>query len=412
VKRTAIAVSVCFGMAPSMAWALDWSLKTSQIEVIELNDNQFMRASPAPSIGSYSTITANAEARTPVSKFNFDADGTYRKYWGSGVDGAPSESLNHGFTARYEQNGKNPADREFLETSWRQQSTSLALLNDLGVVSNARGFLDRLTATGGIDRTISARDSVSLLATSTHTSYEPSSGGTPITDTMFRGSWRHSVNRITALNASSEFELLNYENATNSQVQIYRNQVGVDASLSPVLSFRGNIGAAYLITDGGVNPLSSGGAASNAPVSSSLVDWIGDAVLTYRLLKNTTLAINASQSIAPSIVGSLFKRDTISASLSHTINTNSTLSFLASGTRSISTTSTDYASASVTYSYKFTRDLSAQLTYRYQHRFASSGTSTIDPITGTPTVSGTGPADSNSLMLTVSNSYIILPRGN
>jgi hypothetical protein len=203
VKRTAIAVSMCFGMAPSAAFALDWSLRTSQVEIIELNDNQFLRTSPAASVGSYSTITANAEARTPISKFNFDADGTYRKYWGPGVDGVPSESLNHGFRARYEQNGKNTANREFLETSWRQQSTSLALLNDLGVVSNARGFLDRLTATGGIDRSITARDSVSLFATSTHTSYEPSSGGTPITDTVARGSWRHSVNRITALNYST-----------------------------------------------------------------------------------------------------------------------------------------------------------------------------------------------------------------
>ena len=401
---------MCFGMAPSVAWALDWSLRTSQIEAIELNDNQFLKTSPAASVGSYSTITANAEARTPTSKFDIDADGTYRKYWGPGVEGVQSESLNYGFRAHYEQNEKNRFDREFLETSWRQQSTAFAILNDLGVLSNARGFIDRLTATGGIDRSVTARDNLSLLATSTHTSYEPSTGGTAFTDTLARGTWRHSLSQVTALNASSEVELLNYENATNTRVQIYRNQVGGDATLSPVLSFRGNIGAANLITEGGVNPLgTSGAASSNTSGSSSLVDWIGDAALTYRLLKNTTLAINASQSIAPSIVGSLFKRDTVDATVSHTINDHSTLSFSASGTRSISTTTTDFASASMTYGYNFTRDLSAQLTYRYQHRFASSGTTTIDPITGTPTVSGTGPANSNSIMLTVTNNYIVLP---
>ncbi|SIO46406.1 hypothetical protein SAMN05443247_05727 [Bradyrhizobium erythrophlei] len=400
-------------MAPSVAWALDWSLRTSQIEAIELNDNQFLKTSPAASVGSYSTITANAEALTPISKFDLDADGTYRKYWGPGVEGVPSENLNYGFKARYELHEKNNTDRGFLESSWRQQSTSFALLNDLGVVSNARGFLDRLTATGGIDRSITARDNLSLLATSTRTSYEPSTGGIPFNDTVARGTWRHSLSQVTAINASSEFELLNYENATNTRVQIYRNQAGVDATLSPVLSFRGNIGAAYLVTEGGVNTLASTTAASsNTSGSSSLVDWIGDAVLTYRLLKNTTLAIDASQTIAPSIVGSLFKRDTVAASVSHTINAHSTLSFSASGTRQISTTTTDYASASVSYGYNFTRDLSAQLTYRYQHRFASSGITTIDPITGTPTVSGTGPANSNSIMLTVTNNYIVLPRGN
>ena len=410
MKRTAIAVSMCFGMAPSAAFALDWSLRTTQIEAIELNDNQFLRTSPAASVGSYSTITANAEARTPVSQFNIDADGTYRKYWGPGAEGVQSEALNYGFKGRYEHFGKDRSDREYVETSWRQQSTALAILSDLGVATNANGFLDTLTAAGGIDRSISARDTLSLFATSTRTSFEPASGGTAFTDTLARGTWRHNLNRITAVNASSEAEFLNYDNATNTRVQIYRNQAGVDATLSPVLSFRGNIGAAYLVTEGGVSTLASGAVPSNTSGSSSLVDWIGDATLTYRMLKNTTLAVIASQSIAPSVVGSLFKRDTVVASLNHTINAQSTLSFSASGTRQIATTTTDFASASVSYGYSFTRDLSAQLTYGYQHRFASSGTSTIDPITGTPTLSGTGPASSNSLMLTITNNYTVLPR--
>ena len=411
MKSSAIAVSVCFGMVPSLAWAFDWSLRTSQSETIELNDNQFLKTFPAPSVGSYSTITANAQARTPISRFDIDADGTYRKWWGPGTEGVQSEALNYGFKARYEQNEKNRFDREFLETSWRQQSTFLAILSDLGVATNARGFLDRLTATGGIDRSITARDSLSLLATSTSTSYEPSNGGIPFTDTLARGSWRHSLSPVTALSASSEVELLAFENATNSRVQIYRNQIGIGATLSPVLSFRGNIGAVYLVTEGGVNPL-AGAAPSNRAVSSSLTDWIGDAVLTYEWLKNTTLVVTASQSIAPSIVGTLFKRDIVSASLNHVINTHSRLSFSASNTRQISVTTTDYASASVTYAYNFTRDLSAQLTYRYQHRFASSGTTTIDPITGIPTVGGFGPASSNSIMLTVTNNYVVLPYGN
>lgn len=107
MKRAAIAVSVCFGMAPSLAWAFDWSLRTTQSETVELNDNQFLKTSPAPSVGSYSTITANAQARTPISKFDIDADGTYRKWWGPGVEGVQSEALNYGFKARYEQNEKN-----------------------------------------------------------------------------------------------------------------------------------------------------------------------------------------------------------------------------------------------------------------------------------------------------------------
>jgi hypothetical protein len=216
---------------------------------------------------------------------------------------------------------------------------------------------------------------------------------------------------MSAVNVSSEAELLDYENAFNTHAQIYRNQAGVETTLSPVLSFRANVGMAVIEIQG-VNatiPLLSAGTGGSA----SSIDWIGDAVLTYRVLKNTSLSIIASQSISPSIVGSLFKRDTINATLSHSVNARSTLSFSASVNRQTATTTTDFASASVTYNYNFIRDWSAQLTYRYQHRFASTGgTAIIDPITGLPTVGGLGPADSNSIMLVVSNSFTMLPRGN
>ena len=413
MKKAIIAASVCLGTAPTGALALDWSLQSTQTETIELNSNQFLRSSQSPSVGSYSTITANAKARTPTSTFDFDADGTFRKYWGPGVEGIPSESLNYGFKARYEAIEKTRSDREFIETAWRQQSTSLALLNQLGIALPVNGFLDTLTASGGIDRSVSARDNLSLFATSTRTSYEPSSGGgTPFRDTVARGTWRHNFSPLTTGTLSSEVELLNYENATNTQIQIYRNQVGVDVTLSPLLSFRGNIGAANVITEGGSNPLAGSGSLGSS-ASSALMDWIGDAALTYRLLKNTTFSLLASQSVGPSAVGSLFKQDIVSASLNHSLNSRSSLSFFTSVNRQIATTTTDFISASASYSYSFTRDLSVQLTYRYQHRFASNGaTSIVDPITGFPTVSGLGPADSNSIMLVVSNSYIILPRGN
>lgn len=412
MKRSAIAVSICFGITPPAAFAFDWSIKTSQIESVEVNSNQFLRPSPAGSVGSYSTLTANAEARTPTSKFDFDGDGTYKKYWGPGVDGLASEYLNYGFRARYEQRQKTKFDREYLEASWRQQSTALAILNDLGIATNVGGFLDRLTTTGGIDRSVTALDTVSLFATSTRTSYEPSSGGIPFTDTLARGSWRHSLSSTAALNLSSEAELLEFGNAFNTRIKIYREQIGIDTTFSPLLSFRANLGAAYLATEGGVATSPIGGGISATPITSSVSDWIGDAVLTYKMLKTTTLTMIASQSVAPSIVGAIFKRDSIAAILEHKINSQSTLSFSASGNRQIATTTTDFASASASYSYNFNREWLGQFTYRYLHRFASTGTTIIDPVTGIPTISGTGPADSHSLLFVVSRNLVLLPSGN
>jgi len=156
------------------------------------------------------------------------------------------------------------------------------------------------------------------------------------------------------------------------------------------MSFRGEAGAAYLITKNGAGT-ATGVIGRPSAVSTTDLDWIGDAVLTYKIFNDTVLTLNASQAIAPSIVGSLFKTDLVTLGLAYTINDHSTLSLSANGTRQILSTTTDFVSASASYSYKFTEDWTAQFTYRYLHRFASSGTAVIDPITNTPTVSGLGP---------------------
>lgn len=220
------------------------------------------------------------------------------------------------------------------------------------------------------------------------------------------------MNSTTGVNVSSEAEVLSYDNAFNTQVSIFRNQVGLDTALSSLLSFRGNIGAAYLVTDRGVSTSAIGGVGSNIPTGSTSLDWIGDAVLTYKFMKTATLSVVASQSVGPSIVGSLIKRDTITASLSYIINSRENLTFSANGNRQIATTTTDYASVSATYAYNPIREVSLQFTYRYQHRFASTGTTIVDPLTGTPTVSGTGPADSHSLMFVATHNFLVLPHGN
>jgi len=128
-------------------------------------------------------------------------------------------------------------------------------------------------------------------------------------------------------------------------------------------------------------------------------------LLTYKPLKTTTFTLTASQSIGPSIVGSLFETSTVRGSVTQTINAASSLTVAADISRSLSTTTTDFASASVSYSYQWARAWSASLTYRFLHRFEASGTTTIDPITNTPVSAGIAPASSNSLVFTVSRNF-------
>jgi hypothetical protein len=71
---------------------------------------------------------------------------------------------------------------------------------------------------------------------------------------------------------SSELEL-NYDNASNTSIQICRNQVGIDATLSPFFHFV-EISAINLITEGGINRWQRR-SNSLALVNKAAYGWIG-----------------------------------------------------------------------------------------------------------------------------------------
>jgi hypothetical protein len=414
VRTIVRAASICLCVLPSAASAADWSLRSTLSESVEFNDNQFL-STPAhgSTVSSYSSITSNGEARTATSKFDFDSNVNYRKYWGPGTEGLPqTENVAYGFTGHYETFGKNSLDRNFIESSFSSQSSAFALLNQLGVLSPVNGAIDQLTFRGGFDRALSARDTISVNAQSTRTFYDPSGTGTAFTDTSAGGTWQRRLNGSVILSASSQAESLSYENTLGTNVLILRNQGGIDVSLSPLLSFRGSAGAAYVKTENGVNTLTSVGGSGSGSLSSSSVGFITDMLVTYRALRSTTFTLAATQTVGPTIVGSLFQVGIVRAGMTQIINSKSSVSLAADVSRAVSTNTTDFASASVTYSRELTREWNAQISYRHLHRFGSSGSATFDPITGTPILSGTGPADSNSLLVVVSKSMTILPHSN
>jgi hypothetical protein len=388
-------------------------------ETVELNSNQFLRSMlAAGTLGSYSTITANAEARTPTSRLILDGDITYQKYWGPGIEipQQQSEFRQDGIKARYETTGKDPTDLTYGEVIFRESSTALAILSNLGAATNAQGFLDTSTIRGGIERNITPLDFATLSARSTYTNYDPPSGGTPFTDSSAVGTWRHRLNQNLALTGSSEFEWLSFNNLSNTNIMILRDMAGVDATLSPVLSFRGTAGVAYVKSDQNATTVPLVPLATTTASSGSVADFITDMVLTYRMRKNTTLTLFGNQTIGPSVIGSLTKTTTIGTNLNYIINSRSSLSFAASATRQMTTSSSDFYSGSVTYSYQLAREWNSQLSYRHLHRTASTGSTSggiFDPITGIPIVSGVGaPADSDSIMLVVTRNFTVLPHGN
>ncbi len=410
-------MSLCLSFSP--AFAVDWALNSTLSETVELNDNPFLRALAAGSLSSYSNIATDATARTPTSKFTFNGNAGYQKYWGSAVDGVQSENLNGGVNLHYETFEKNSSDRQYLDASWHRSSTAFALLGQLGILTNTRGFIDATSVGGGIDRSITALDTISLSARSTYTSYDPGMGGTPFTDTAASGTWRRRINSSTSLSASSEAEFLLFDNALNTDIMILRETGGIDATLSSRLAFRGNAGVVYTRTERG-NPAFSlpSPAPNNASSSGAVAGFIGNATLTFKMLSDTTLVFTGVRSVSPSAVGSLTQLTSVGAGLTYNVNSRQTLSFSADASRTTSVgTTSDFLSGSVTYSYLLTKEWTAQISYRHLQRLTTSGSSSagfiVDPVTGIPipAASETGPASSNSIMLVVSRSISMLPSG-
>lgn len=402
MRTTAAAALMFLCITPPAARAVDWSLRSTASETVELNDNLFLNTSPIPGVASYSTITANAEARTPTSKFDFDSYVNYNKYFGPAANSLPdTESLGYGFKGHYETYGKSASDRNYLDAGYTSQSAAFALLGQLGVLTNVVGSLNTLNFAGGIDRSLSARDAVSLSARSTLTSYDPPSAGTSFTDTSANASWNHRLGPLTSLNVSSNAEFLTYNNASNTNLTVLRNQAGFDTSLSPLLSFHGMWGAAYVQTE------NSGVGA----ISGSATGLIYDMLLTYQALKDTTFTVAAHQSVGPTAIGSLLQTTSVRASVSHTINSISSVTFSADEFQNTSTSTSQFASASVSYTRTLARDWTAAVTYRYLHSFGTSGgtTTAITPIIGgLPVISTIGAASSNSLVFVISKSTTLL----
>jgi hypothetical protein len=400
VRKTAAAASMFLCLMPPAARAVDWSLRSTATETVELNDNLFLGTSPLAGYGSYSTISANAEARTPTSKFDFDSYVNYNKYWGPAASTLPeTENLSYGFKGHYETYGKNSSDRNYIDAGFTSGSAAFALLNQLGVITNVVGSLNTLNFGGGIDRSLSALDNVSLSARSTLTSYEPPSAGTAFTDTSANASWSHRLSSLTTVTASTNADWLAYNNAFGTTTLILRNQAGFDTSLSPLLSFRGNWGAAYVQVE------------SSGATTTSVTGLVYDMQLTYKALQSTTFTLGAYQSVGPTAIGSLVETRSLQAGVNRTINSVSTLSFSAGAFENTSTSTSQFASASVSYSRTLARDWNASITYRYLHSFGTTGgtTTAITPIIGgLPVISTIGAASSNSIVFVVSKSTTLL----
>jgi hypothetical protein len=417
VARRIATIAVCIGLS-SPALAVEWSMDTSLRETVEVSDNPFVANTPVGGVGSHSTWNGHVTGQTKTSRFDFDADFSYNKYWGPAAKGAGSlaETTDNGVKLHYETFGKVPGDRAYIDGIWRRQDASGAIFNDFGVPTGVKGDIHTTTVVGGIDRSLTATDRWTLTTRATSTDYDPRPIGTQYYDFAATSNFRHQSNRTSAVTGLTEFEWLKYDNSTETNVAVIRYMAGVDLKPFKNVSFVATAGAATVITEQGslvpvVNPL--------VPLPSSGVasSFIGDATLTYDFSPTAQLILNAGQSIGPTVIGVLALRQYANAGIRYTINSLETLGARVDVTRQIiSTSQTDFFSASATYSRTLARDLNLDLTYRYSHRHATVGGSsnvTVDPITGLPILlngTDTSSGSSNTIVMTLSKRFVLLPK--
>jgi hypothetical protein len=408
----------CLGAAASDARASDFTITSRLSQSIEYNDNINLTNLPSSGvIGSYNTVSLSTLNRTPTTRFSTISDFSYRRYFGPGEDNIADHTKNYGTIFRFDRHGK-AADSEYVSASYRVSDVGTVQREDTGI-QTASGNVVTYTLGAGLTRQINFRNIVSLSAQATSLTYPDGGGATPLKTLAVSGSWVHHLNRTTDFITASNAQFLSYDNAAQTRTIVWKTTGGIKTSLTKLLTLTANAGAVMLKTrqDSVVgpsqtiivfnpldplNPFFLSQPINVAPAfAGTSFDFVADAALNYRILKNTQISINAAQAIGPSALGEISKRISAGVSLRHTINRASSVALSANFSRNEAATTSDNYTASIAYNYQIARDWNASLTYFYRHRIYDSTTTAALPIANT--------ADSNSILFVVSKNTTLKP---
>lgn len=396
-----IAIACLSAWAPA-AYAFDWSARTTLSETVEIHDNRLLRPQPlGPSYNSISNLMFDAHALSPTSKFDFLGGITYRAYSGPGEAGT-QDALDNNVAARFERS-PTKVDTYNITASRRETQSSTIQLEETGVAT-LNGSTITTTYGGGFRHDFNSRNSLASQTTLTKTDFTLNNG-TPLTSLTSVLTWNHRATPTTIFSPSLQFQHLQFDNATQSEVTFWRAAVGMRKELTPQLDFSAEAGGTFLDSQQG-SPIVSSSAASDpaafgtvtALPSGTATDWIGNVALTYRLNKSTTVSAAASKSVGPTTFGQFLTTQTVSGSLSYIINNVSSVSFTGAYTQQSSVAAASSASSANTitavasYSRLLARDWRSIVSYRYIHREG-----------------GTDTANSNAVIFTVSRDVTILP---
>ena len=384
--RIAIAIGLCSIASPSLA--VDWFAKTSFSETTEANNNFFL--GPAPKGILYSSTSAvfvEAGVRTPTSRYILNGDFAYIHYMGPGAaDTSLTNITQNGVNLTAEYTGHQPGDRLTFVTSWRRQDTTAAQINDIGVAT-AQGEMSTILLGSNFTKQLSTVDTLAFGVTGSMVDFTGGSAQ-PYRNLTTGPTWTHRLNSTVDWVSLTEFSWTVREDSSNSDTKFTRAMSGVQ--LRPTSRLKVSASAGFGIVSGtGTNTTASIFAPSVVGFGSfqqgnggTVVGWLADGLVAYRLWGTTDLTATASRSISPGVLGDLSLRTTYGLGVVHAINATSSI-YLRGDLSKITATGTsfDFWSASAAYEKRLTREWRTNLSYVYRQRVSDTQSASSNGVT-------------------------------
>jgi len=395
-----VGLGVCLGVGVdaslSGARAVDLVLKSQLGQSVEFNDNRDLAPkSKGDTYAFLSSLMFDAVVRTPTTKFAATVDLSYRAFAGPGADQL-LDTLGHGVRASME--SKQKLTTYNLAGSWTRRDASTVQIEDIGFAT-VHGHVDTFVAEGGVRRELSPQESIGWASRVTAIQFfsqRPNSRATDSLSVTTTADWRRQLTLLTDITSALQFEWQSLDNASGTTNFIWRPTLGVQHRLTKQLTVKVTGGAAITTTTQDVTtPIPP---ATTPPPSGTKLGWLADFLLVYKL-KMMEVSFLAAHSVAPSALGDLQERSTVSLTYRQDINAVSAFSLAGMFSRitappgsnailldqpAFAGNAVDVYTGSLDYTYRLARDWNAQLTYKFTHRQTA-----------------TNSANSNAVMLSV-----------
>jgi hypothetical protein len=375
--------------AASAAWtaaaAGDWSLRTNLTETLSLNDNlDFVPDPDGIVFGSYSRIGLTSQYRSHIDDFILNGGVGYQTYFGDAGD-IPSDRFFPGVDASYVRSGKTNTFTLGASLDYAPATDTQNLIIPGLEVPGLEDAGDRvsISANMSVAHKINNRNDITFAARASKTDFiNGASTDDPFVSLGSTLSWHRRLSKRVDYTFSSGLDWYDYDDAVNRERYYVVLRNGTQAKLTNRVSVTANLGATLTQTNTDAS-------------DSTTVGGIADAGFTYAL-KDGSIGGGVSYGLTPDDNGNFGNSLGFNAAISHTVNDllsvrlGGQYRLSGNGVRSGLDNSTFSLSPSL--SYTLARDWT--LTANYQFAWTDDED---------------GNAVQNSVQLTLSRSYVLMP---